>query len=160
MSLFSPQQSITESEWLIIDDRVMGGVSLGTYEMTDEGHVRYHGEVSTANNGGFSSLRYRFPTIALQGHQKISLTIKSDGKRYQLRLKDQISNYASYVQSFDTEEGWQTLTFDLGDFYPSFRGRRLQMENFQRQELSEIGFLIGNKKEESFQLEIKSIVLE
>ena len=43
--------------------------------------------------------------------------------------------------------------------YPSFRGRKLNKENFNKTSIEEIGFLIGNKKQEKFNLEIDKIEL-
>jgi hypothetical protein len=43
--------------------------------------------------------------------------------------------------------------------YPQFRGRKLRMPNFNEPQLEEIGFLIANKKNEQFKLEIASIEL-
>ena len=44
--------------------------------------------------------------------------------------------------------------------YPSFRGRRLNKSNFSDDKIQEIAFLIGNKKEENFQLLIDKIDLK
>jgi hypothetical protein len=43
--------------------------------------------------------------------------------------------------------------------YPSFRGRKLDQPNFSDDYIEEITFLIGNKKEEDFQLLIAKIEL-
>jgi hypothetical protein len=43
--------------------------------------------------------------------------------------------------------------------YPSFRGQTLDLPNFKGDFLEEIVFLIGNKKNESFELLIDSIEL-
>ena len=47
----------------------------------------------------------------------------------------------------------------MSDMYPAFRGRRLNMNNLQPNAIQEIAFLIGNKKAETFRLEIDSISL-
>ena len=44
--------------------------------------------------------------------------------------------------------------------YPAFRGRRLNMNNFSSDFIEEIRFLIGNKNNQSFQLEIDKIYLK
>ena len=44
--------------------------------------------------------------------------------------------------------------------YRAFRGNKLNIPNYPIITLEEIAFLIANKKEESFQLEIDSIILE
>jgi NADH dehydrogenase [ubiquinone] 1 alpha subcomplex assembly factor 1 len=44
--------------------------------------------------------------------------------------------------------------------YPSFRGTRLNMENFSQKAIEQISILIGNKKNENFKLIIDSILLK
>ena len=44
--------------------------------------------------------------------------------------------------------------------YSTFRGRRHDMPNCPGQIMSEIAFLIGNKRADSFMLEIDKITLE
>ena len=44
--------------------------------------------------------------------------------------------------------------------YPAFRGRKLNAENYPGKQMEMMAFLIGNKKAESFQLEIESIELK
>ena len=44
--------------------------------------------------------------------------------------------------------------------YPAFRGRKLSIGNFSSKNIEEIAFLIGNKKEEHFKLEIDKIYLQ
>ena len=48
---------------------------------------------------------------------------------------------------------------NLKDFYPSFRGQTLNLPNFNGDSLEEIVFLIGNKKDESFELKLDKIEL-
>jgi hypothetical protein len=44
--------------------------------------------------------------------------------------------------------------------YPSFRGRKLDAPNFSHDSIEEIVFLIGNKKNERFELIIDKIALK
>ena len=43
---------------------------------------------------------------------------------------------------------------------PQFRGRQLNMANFNHESIEEMAFLIANKKDESFELVIKSIEIQ
>jgi NADH dehydrogenase [ubiquinone] 1 alpha subcomplex assembly factor 1 len=90
----------------------------------------------------------------------VVLRIKGDGKRYQFRVKDKTSQYHSYITYFETSGEWQTVRLPLRDFYPSFRGRKLRIPNFNHSQIAEVAFLIGNKKAESFELVIDMIGLE
>ena len=44
-------------KWRITDDRVMGGRSQGKFEITKQDTMRFSGNLSLENNGGFSSVR-------------------------------------------------------------------------------------------------------
>jgi NADH dehydrogenase [ubiquinone] 1 alpha subcomplex assembly factor 1 len=146
--------------WNIVDDGVMGGLSAGRFRINEAGHGEFKGTVSLENNGGFSSLRYYFNPVETGNHSKFMIRLKGDGKEYQFRVKSQANEYYSYICTFKTTGDWQTIEIPFGILYPSFRGRTLNMPNYPGKQLGEIGFLIGNKKAESFQLEIDSIVIE
>ena len=147
-------------DWYILDDVVMGGQSAGNMALSAEGHGVYSGFVSLENNGGFSSVRLNLDQIDASGHTSINLTVKGDGKAYQVRIKPSRDLYYSYVSSFTTTANeWTEISLPLADFYPTFRGRRLNMDNYDGQSIAELGLLIGNKKNESFRLEIDKISL-
>jgi len=155
---FSKLSNITS--WRVVDDVVMGGVSSGNFEINEKGNGLFTGEISLDNNGGFSSLRYRFDKINVENFTKVILKIKGDGKKYQFRVKDNSQNDYSYIQSFETSNNWELIEINLSDMYPAFRGRNLDMSNFSSTKIEEIALLIGNKKEETFRLEISKIYLQ
>ena len=155
---FSTKSDI--SDWVIVDDVVMGGRSNGMFNLNQEGHGVFSGEVSLENNGGFSSLRYRFDRKKITGYTKAILTIKGDMKSYQFRIKTSANDRHSYIATFQTTGQWQTVEIDLDSMYPAFRGNRLDISNYQAEFIEEIAFLIANKKAESFQIEIDRVVLE
>ena len=148
------------NDWRIIDDVVMGGVSSGNFTVNNNGQGVFYGVVSTKNNGGFSSVRYQFPKVNTLNKTKINLRLKGDGKAYQFRIKDTKNAYYAYSTSFNTTGDWQNITLSLKDFIPTFRGQKLNFPNFNKEFFEEIAFLIGNKKNESFQLIIDKIELE
>lgn len=148
------------SDWIVVDDVVMGGRSSGEFYINQEGNAVFEGKVSLENNGGFSSLRHRFDPISTKMYSKVILRIKGDGKNYQFRIKDNSSTYYSYVINFESSGDWQTIELQLSDMYPAFRGRKLNSPNFQSENIEEIAILIGNKKEETFKLEIDHIKLK
>lgn len=158
--IYDFQKDISTTNWRVVDDGVMGGLSQGKLKVDDDGHGVYSGTVSTKNNGGFSSLRYRFSTMEVSKNQSIVLRIKGDGKKYQFRVKDKLNQYHSYIYNFQTSGEWQTLEIPLAKMYPSFRGRKLNIPNFEHSQIEEIAFLIGNKKAESFELKIDKIEVE
>lgn len=151
--------SSNSENWIIINDGVMGGLSQSSIEFTDDNTAIFKGRVRLENNGGFASVRYNPETITTEQFTHISLKIKGDGKKYQFRLKsDQREEYA-YVQTFQTTGEWEEIKLPLTDFYPSYRGRKLRIPNFNGPTIEEIAFLIANKKEENFEIEIDKISL-
>ena len=88
------------------------------------------------------------------------ITLKGDGKDYQFRVKDKTSTSYSYITTFQTSGDWQTIEIKLSDLYPSFRGRKLDLSNFESDSFEEIVFLIGNKKQENFKLILDKIELK
>ncbi|WP_246255374.1 CIA30 family protein [Cyclobacterium plantarum] len=158
--LFDFSASEDWSGWEIQNDRVMGGVSSSSLQKTEQGHALFAGSVSLENNGGFASLQYHFPSKNMEGYQTAILTLKGDGKRYQFRIKENLSDRASYIYTFTTSGNWQTLEIPLREMRPVFRGKKLGLPNFSADSIQELRFLIGNKKEEDFRLEIKKIELK
>lgn len=147
-------------DWTIVNDVVMGGKSTSTISINTDGNALFKGEVSMENNGGFSSLRHRFEKLDISKYKKIKLRLKGDGKKYQFRIKPSRFNQYFYVYSFQTSGDWQVIEINLTDFTPTFRGKVLDMPNFAGNKLEEIGFLIGNKQQEKFQLILDTITLE
>jgi NADH dehydrogenase [ubiquinone] 1 alpha subcomplex assembly factor 1 len=147
-------------DWRIIDDGVMGGQSQGRFAIDADGNGVFQGSISLENNGGFSSVRYQFDKIQVTKDNTISIRLKGDGKDYQFRVKDKNNAYYSYIITFKTTGEWQTINIKLSDLYPSFRGRKLDLPNFNSDSFEEIVFLIGNKKNESFKLVLDKIELK
>jgi len=159
ITLFDFTKNTSTSEWQIVDDVVMGGVSSGKFKVDLEGNGVFYGSVSTDNNGGFSSLRHQFKKTNVQNYSKIRIRLKGDGKNYQFRIKDDVSTYYSYITTFKTSGEWEEIILNMNDLYPSFRGYDLNLPNFKEDFMEEIVFLIGNKKNESFMLIIDKIEL-
>ena len=157
--IFKFSDTVELLQWRVVDDRVMGGISQGNIALNKAGDGIYSGNVSTENNGGFSSLRHQFKREDVSDYNHVSLRVKGDGKSYQFRIKSVKDQRYSYVSSFNTTGNWETIVIPLKDFIPQYRGRVLDKVNYPGETMEEIAFLIGNKTNETFQLEIKSIVL-
>ena len=159
VTLFDFSKNSDISKWRVVNDDVMGGISKATFKLNTQGNGHFEGEVSTDNNGGFASVRYIMDQITIQESTTIRIKVKGDGKNYQFRIKNKNSDYFSYITTFSTSGDWQTIELKLKDFYPSFRGRKLDIPNFNKKTIEQISILIANKKKESFSLEIDKIEL-
>ena len=158
--IFNFTKDAGTQNWFVVDDSVMGGVSAGNMGVDSEGHGMFKGQVSLDNNGGFSSIKYNAGKTKLTGYTKFVIALKGDGKAYQFRVKTNSSEYYSYTSTFTTNNAWQTIEIPFNSMTPSFRGQTLNMANFPGDYLEEIGFLIGNKKEEDFKLAIDYISVQ
>ena len=147
-------------DWVIVVDGVMGGRSKGTFKLSKDGFGVFEGKISLENNGGFSSLRYKFPKIETKEYSKVVLKLKGDSKQYQFRVKTNSGDYYSYITTFSTSGKWQEIEIPLKDMYPGYRGRKLDQPNFSGDYIEEIMFLIGNKKEENFKLLLDNLELK
>ena len=145
--------------WFIINDGVMGGLSKGSFIAEDK-TVAFRGKVSTENNGGFTMVANRFNVKEVKGFSDFRLKVKGDGKNYQFRVKSNSGQQYSYVAEFSTNGEWEEIIIPFKSMEPRFRGRLLNMPNFEGIQIQEIAFLIGNKKMESFELKISKISVE
>ena len=156
-SIFNFSQSSKINDWKVVNDDVMGGISRASFDLNTEGVAEFKGTVSTANNGGFASVRYRFKAKDITKKKTITIRLRGDSKRYQFRIKSKATDYYSYITAFSTMGDWETIHINLKDLYPSFRGNKLNKENFNGSSIEEISFLIANQKDENFKLIIDKI---
>lgn len=154
VDLLSPQ-------WRILNDGVMGGLSLGETSIKDNAFV-FSGAISTENNGGFSSVYKTIPRMS-KNTDTIKIRVKGDGSDYQLRIRSQLDNYnLAYKVEFSTEKGMvQEHVFKLSDFKASFRGRIISnAPNIIPENMTHVGFLITSKSAKNFSLSTYEIAFK
>ena len=127
--IFDFNKNSSISNWVVVDDVVMGGKSNGSFHLNKDGNGVFSGKVSLENYGGFSSVRYGFDQLNIEKFKSIVLKIKGDGKNYQFRIKHKSTDYASYITSFSSSGKWQEIEIPINSMYPSFRGRKLEKPN-------------------------------
>ena len=149
-----------DQKWFITNDDVMGGISNSTMKIDESGFAIFSGKVSIDNNGGFAMTRLPLDIKLNDQKSKIILMIDGDDKEYQLRIKSKKNQRYWFVQPFYAKKGLQEIELSLKKFRPSFRGYQLNLENFSDNEIRELAILIGNKKNESFSLKIKKIIIQ
>ena len=150
-----------QQRWYAVDDGVMGGVSQSTFSVTDN-EGRFQGEVSLENGGGFASVRREpngfEPTLA--DAQGIALTVRGDGRTYQLRLKStSLGNASAYRVKFTpSQDAWETLHFSWDAFEAVRRGTLLSdAPAVTPSEIHQVGFLIADRTAGPFCLQINLI---
>ena len=148
-------------KWRITDDRVMGGRSQGKFEITNQGTMRFSGNLSLENNGGFSSVRSGGVSFDLSDSEGLALRVKGDGRKYQVRLGTE-ARYRSWDVSFSAgfqtkKDTWVNVRIPFSDFKAGFRGRSLDQVSFDPSKIRRLGILLGDKKPGRFEVEIDSI---
>lgn len=141
-----------------VNDTVMGGRSRSAVMPGSDAHL-FQGSVSLENNGGFASVRYLIGP-SLPDADQVELTVRGDGKLYQLRFQMGGQYRAvSYAVRFQTlADEWQTFRFPVADFRPVWRGREvtgappLTMEKADR-----VSIYITDKQTGPFQLELATL---
>tara|TARA_R110002050_G_scaffold54711_2_gene123638 strand:+ start:2640 stop:3170 length:531 start_codon:yes stop_codon:yes gene_type:complete len=147
-------------EWQIVNDEVMGGMSMGLIQINSEGNGVFSGHVSLDNNGGFCLVRYDLERIKAEDYSSFEIRMKGDGKKYQFQCKSSDLQRHSYIYSFSSGKDWKIVTIPFHKMEPYFRGNSLKMSNYHGDFLSQVAILIGNNKEEDFKLEIDYINLK
>ncbi|MDZ7959599.1 MAG: CIA30 family protein [Aulosira sp. DedQUE10] len=112
--------------WGALDDVVMGGVSASNMQFVDDTAL-FAGNVSTANSGGFASVRSKNfePPFNLSGYEGVELRVRGDGQRYKFFLRpDAQWDGLGYSYSFDTVANtWIDIRIPFADLTPVFRAK-------------------------------------
>ena len=143
----------------IVNDGVMGGLSYGSFESV-HGCAEFSGEVSLENSGGFASVRCPIAPREMSGKAAFLLRVRGDGKSYKFNVR--IDNHAdspSFQRRFTTEaDRWIEIRLPFDTFVPTFRGRILDdVRAFDPIGIKSIGFLISDRQQGPFRLEIEWI---
>ncbi|KZV23743.1 hypothetical protein F511_33751 [Dorcoceras hygrometricum] len=130
---FEDNSSSRDVTWGALDDVVMGGVSESSFLIDPSGSESggptgiFRGVVSTANNGGFTSIRTRNFSVPedLSAYDGLELRIKGDGRRYKLIVRTSRDwDTIGYTAGFDTvNEQWQSVRLPFSSLRPIFRAR-------------------------------------
>lgn len=162
-TLMNFDNSPQEPRWVAVNDGVMGGRSSGGPTVAD-GELEFSGELSLANNGGFSSVRSVGRDFDLSGTTAVVLRVRGDGRRYQLRLATD-ARYrgvaVSFGAEFETLAGtWTEVRVPLRSLQATVRGSTFAGPAMDPSQVREIGLLIADKREGTFALSVDWIAVE
>ena len=144
-------------DWRITNDGVMGGLSRSSATVKT-GSLRFEGELSLENNGGFASVLGELET-PLRRFYGIRLTVAGDGRRYQLRLRENgDSRNVAWRASFEAGETPKRITLLPDAFEPVIRGERvIGAKPLTESPLNHLGFMLSRSDAGSFRLEVSDI---
>ena len=154
--IFDFNSPANSSEWSVIDDVVMGGVSKSKFEIKQNSTAKFSGTVSPDNNGGFASARASLKN-KFNDYEGVIIRVNGDGNIYSLRFKtDTNFDGISYQAKFKTESGvWKEYKIPLSEFKPTFRGNTLSNKpKLESKDIKQIGILIADKQFGQFEINI------
>jgi len=154
--LFDFQTATNTAAWQVVNDDVMGGASTSSIRLTN-GAAVFQGEVSLENNGGFASVRTMPARFDLDDASEFLLRLRGDGRRYKFTVRTEAGfDTPIYQCAFTTKRGeWEEHRLPFKDFVPTFRGRVLtNAPPLDPAGIVSVGFLISDKQEGPFKLEV------
>lgn len=106
-----------ENDWYSVNDTVMGGVSSGSITFSDESMV-FEGEVSTANNGGFASVRSPQEFFDLSSYSRVLIRLRSEGQPFSMIMAH---NEWWFEDQFKhdivvSDDDWSTIEIPFSEF--------------------------------------------
>jgi monofunctional biosynthetic peptidoglycan transglycosylase len=149
--------------WKITNDGVMGGLSEGDYEFSDD-YVIFDGTVSLENNGGFSSYRSRYKKRDLTSYKKVVIRYRS--KKYTMAFTLEMDRrwFVPYykVDLPTTKWKWVKKEIAFSDFvrYNIGQKRSGKLTEKELKNILRLGFVSNEKKAGPFKIEIDYIKFE
>ena len=139
-----------------VNDDVMGGVSAATV-VSGEGTAVFQGTLSLKNFGGFATCRTGPIQLDLSGYAGVCFRVKSDGRAYSVFLKNSAKdNGANHTAEFIAPaDEWSVVRIPFARMRPVFRGMSAPLAGkLDQSDIRMIGFLIADKQEDPFRIEI------
>lgn len=167
---FQAQTQDLKESWGAVDDVVMGGVSQSDIRLANSVAL-FSGQVSTANSGGFASVRTRNfePAINLAAFDGVELHLQGDGQRYKFMLRNQTTwDGVAYAYSFDTvADSWITVRIPFAELTPVFRAKTVAEDSLDASQIRAFQLMLSKFEYDgdlnpdfqpgTFELKIKSI---
>ena len=153
-----------KGKWRVQNDAVMGGRSNSQLKMTENDHAYFSGRVSLENDGGFCSIHQtveKNPYVIAEKSTAFVLLLKGDGKEYNFRVRTPNGRH-SYGYTFPTKGGdqWETISISFDEMEATYHGESVEVPNYAGENIVEMQLLIGNNKEETFEILIESIAIK
>jgi hypothetical protein len=139
--------SLSGSEWRLLTDGVMGGISEGQLSVdTIEDHqcLRMQGDVKLDNNGGFvqTALDLSKQTVKdIEAYTGLILEVYGNDEQYNVHLRtgDVWLPWQSYRATFLAPRAWKTLYIPFTEFKPYRIRKALNISKIKRIGLVAIG---------------------
>ena len=163
LTLFDFTGNDAAKEWQTVNDGVMGGVSEGKFKITDAKTLEFFGTLSLANNGGFASVRTKAKKLGFDKGDTLVAQVRGDGREYMLNLypnKQRVA-YSDRASVQTKQDEWIEVRVPLDKFEATSFGRVVEDAGLVKpEEISALGFMLGDKMAGPFKMEIEWIKVE
>jgi len=146
--------------WRVVVDGVMGGLSTGRVTQPAPGVLRFTGEISLDNNGGFSQTRRTANGRDFAGATGVELDVRGDGRTYifDLRTSDARLMAGGFQQEFTAKPGgWSTVRLPFDGFQLTNFGEPISGPTLVPSRIESIGVTLADKQEGRFELDLSGI---
>jgi uncharacterized surface protein with fasciclin (FAS1) repeats len=144
--------------WQTVLDGVMGGLSTGRIAAGEGGTLRFTGELSLENNGGFSQIRTAVAEDTFTGATGLVLRVKGDGRTYQCDIRSSRMRLMAggYQRNFPTKAGeWTEVEIPFDQCVANSFGQRVRnAPELDAASIESVGITLADKKEGPFAIEI------
>jgi len=140
------------ADWECFSDKVMGGVSEGSFSVKEEAYVRLEGVVRTENNGGFIQCRAKV-NLKTKGFEGIRIKAKGNNNEYYIHLRaPRMLPWNYYSAKFYASEEWKVIDLPLS----SFEYSKDSSKSFNSSKLSTVA-LVAFGKDFDAQLDLSKL---
>jgi len=144
--------------WQTVLDGVMGGLSTGRIAAGEGGTLRFSGELSLENNGGFSQIRTAVPEGTFTGTTGLVLRVKGDGRTYQCDIRSSRLRLMAggYQSRFTTKAGeWTEVEIPFDQCVANSFGQRVRnAPALDPASIESVGITLSDKQEGPFAIEV------
>jgi monofunctional biosynthetic peptidoglycan transglycosylase len=152
------------AEWQIVNDGVMGGMSMSRVVAAPGGGVRFEGVVSLQYGGGFASARCAYSLPIVEDRAPVggfALRVHGDGKHYRLTIftRSATTNAREpyhYQGKFETTGGEQEIRLPLAAFSASLRGRQVAAPPLDPHLIVALGLQISDRQPGPFVIDLRA----
>lgn len=148
------------SDWRPLNDGVMGGLSVSLVEQEAD-FIRFSGQVSLENNGGFASIRSPFRSLDLSKAETVEMRIRAPKGQFALTMETERVWFRPYYKHPIELSGpdWQTVRIPLEAFHAYQVGRKLPqtLNKAAQGRIIRLGIITDFKQARDFELEIDYI---
>ena len=151
------------TQWMTVNDVVMGGLSRSAFERAGPGIARFRGVVSLENSGGFASVRTSPRQWNSAGASAFVLRVLGDGHVYKFTVRtDDGFDGTQFQCRFTPPAGeWHEARLPVASFAATFRGRIVPgSAPLDPARMRALGLMISDRQDGPFELLVDWIGVE